>query len=329
MLKPRGAADWPSAATAWLGILVLMLAGLVGIMDHQIFNLVVDPIRHSLGFSDVQIGVLQGFAFTLSFIAFGLPTPAADPHQMLGDLMVLAAALAWGATTIVIKARSLSRVSAEKTALYQLVVSAPILGLGALLLGEHMDAVPSALSIAAMASAEKKFNDQVDSNGKPILVSPTKVLVGTTLKGDAQNIFDEKVIINGSSSKDTPAKNKMYNKYRPVVSPYMDNTNIKDQDGKAITGQSATRWHMLCDPAVRAALAVAFLNGQQTPTIQSSEAEFNVLGMQWRAFHDFGVGMEETTAAVMSDAEALEIAQPWPVNFTSLMTSPSTTSATW
>ena len=93
------------------------------------------------------IGLLISFVGIV--IAFGLPTPAADPRQMLGDLMVLGAALAWGATTIVIKASPLSRVSAEKTALYQLVVSAPLLGLGALILGEHMDAVPSALSIAA------------------------------------------------------------------------------------------------------------------------------------------------------------------------------------
>jgi drug/metabolite transporter (DMT)-like permease len=93
------------------------------------------------------IGLLISFAGIV--IAFGLPTPAADPRQMLGDLMVLGGALAWGATTIVIKASPLSRVSAEKTALYQLVVSAPLLGLGAMILGEHMDAVPSALSIAA------------------------------------------------------------------------------------------------------------------------------------------------------------------------------------
>ena len=93
------------------------------------------------------IGLMISFVGIV--IAFGLPTPAADPRQMLGDLMVLGGALAWGATTIVIKASPLSRVSAEKTALYQLVVSAPLLGLGALILGEHMDAVPSALSIAA------------------------------------------------------------------------------------------------------------------------------------------------------------------------------------
>jgi drug/metabolite transporter (DMT)-like permease len=80
----------------------------------------------------------QWFGLALSFvgilIAFGLPTPATNPHQMLGDIMMVGAALAWAATTLVIKASALKDVSAEKTMLYQLVVSAPpsAVALGAL-----------------------------------------------------------------------------------------------------------------------------------------------------------------------------------------------------
>ena len=74
----------------------------------------------------------QWFGLALSFvgivIAFGLPTPAADPRQMLGDLMMLGAAAAWAATTLVIKASRLTASAPEKTMLYQLVVSAPLLG---------------------------------------------------------------------------------------------------------------------------------------------------------------------------------------------------------
>jgi drug/metabolite transporter (DMT)-like permease len=99
--------------------------------------------------------VSQWLGLLLSFlgivIAFGLPTPAADPHQMLGDAMMVGAAAAWAATTLVIKATSLNRISAEKTLLYQLVVSAPLLAAGALAFGEHMDALPSAVTLAAFA----------------------------------------------------------------------------------------------------------------------------------------------------------------------------------
>jgi len=84
-------------------------------------------------------------------IAFGLPTPATDPHQMLGDFMMVGAAEGWATTTLVIKASRLNRVSAEKTMLYQLVVSAPLLAIGALVFGEHIDAMPSALALGALA----------------------------------------------------------------------------------------------------------------------------------------------------------------------------------
>ena len=97
----------------------------------------------------------QWFGLALSFvgivIAFGLPTPATNPHQMLGDLMMVGAALAWAATTLVIKASALKDVSAEKTMLYQLVVSAPLLGAASLAFGERIETMPSPLALGALA----------------------------------------------------------------------------------------------------------------------------------------------------------------------------------
>jgi drug/metabolite transporter (DMT)-like permease len=84
-------------------------------------------------------------------IAFGLPTPAADSRQVLGDLMLVGGAAAWAATTLTIKASALNRISAEKTLLYQLVVSAPLLGVGAIVFGERIAATPSAVAIGAFA----------------------------------------------------------------------------------------------------------------------------------------------------------------------------------
>jgi drug/metabolite transporter (DMT)-like permease len=96
----------------------------------------------------------QWLGLALSFagmmIAFGVPTPALDPRQMIGDLMMIGAALAWAATTLIIKASSLIRVTAEKVLLYQLVISAPMLGIAAWLGGEHIVHAPSTLAIGAL-----------------------------------------------------------------------------------------------------------------------------------------------------------------------------------
>ena len=100
-------------------------------------------------FSAAQwLGLLLSFAGMI--VAFGLPTPAVDPRQALGDLMMVAGAIFWATTTLIIKSR-LNSIPAEKVMLYQLVVSAPMLGIGALVAGERIAAMPSAVAIGALA----------------------------------------------------------------------------------------------------------------------------------------------------------------------------------
>ena len=95
------------------------------------------------------LGLALSFAGML--VAFGLPTPALDPRQLLGDVMMVGAALFWAATTLLIKASSLTRISAEKVMLYQLVVSAPLMAAAAFLSGEHITHTPSAVALGALA----------------------------------------------------------------------------------------------------------------------------------------------------------------------------------
>jgi drug/metabolite transporter (DMT)-like permease len=95
------------------------------------------------------LGLALSFAGML--IAFGVPTPALDPHQLTGDLMMVGAAVFWAATTLLIKASALNRVSAEKVMLYQLVVSAPVMVAAAYFAGERIAQTPSALALGALA----------------------------------------------------------------------------------------------------------------------------------------------------------------------------------
>ncbi len=164
--------------------------------------------------------------------------------------------------------------------------------------GNLLTGAGSAFGVAALTASEAAFDNQVDSNGKPILTVPDRVLVPTTLKTPAAIMYKDTTLVTTTDTQLYSADNPHAGKYMPVVSPYLNNTAIKDQDGAAITGQSSTAWYQFANPAVRAAIAVAFLNGQETPTIQDAETDFSTLGRQWRAFHDFGVGMEDTTAVV-------------------------------
>lgn len=70
-------------------------------------------------------GLVLAFAGVVIVFSDGLSLPG--PEAIKGDLMSLCAGVFWAATTIVIKASKLSRASAEKMLLYQLVVSAVVI----------------------------------------------------------------------------------------------------------------------------------------------------------------------------------------------------------
>ena len=106
--------------------------------------------------------IQSGLATMLSGCSGPLSTldpsgPAASSIARLWWVMLVGAAAAWGATTLVIKASPLNRVSAEKTLLYQLAVSAPLLGIGAAVFGEHIDAMPSASALATVSALRHVF----------------------------------------------------------------------------------------------------------------------------------------------------------------------------
>jgi len=92
-------------------------------------------------------GVVLSFA---GIVIAWLPAPTADPRQAVGDAMVLGAAVAWAAITLVLTASPLERVPPEKMLLYQFAVAGPLLALGALAFGERIVDVPSPLALGAL-----------------------------------------------------------------------------------------------------------------------------------------------------------------------------------
>ena len=93
-------------------------------------------------------GVLVAFAGIA--LAFGDGFAAAR-GSLLGDVFGLIAAALWAATTVLIRATSLARVSAAKTLFYQLAVSAPMLLAASALLGEKGVVALTPLALASLA----------------------------------------------------------------------------------------------------------------------------------------------------------------------------------
>jgi hypothetical protein len=135
-----------------------------------------------------------------------------------------------------------------------------------------------------LKSADKK---QVGT-GATSLGAPKKLLVPPELEFVAQKLY---VSGNLSTVQDD---NIHRNKYVPYVV-----NELSDSD---YTGNSATAWYLFGE--MLKPVVVSFLNGQENPTVESADADFSTLGVQFRGYHDFGVDFAEWLAGVKSKGAA-------------------------
>lgn len=62
-----------SEAYAWVIVAILCLGSVVSMLERQVVNLLVEPLKADLGISDTQISLLQGFAFAIFYAVMALP----------------------------------------------------------------------------------------------------------------------------------------------------------------------------------------------------------------------------------------------------------------
>ncbi len=160
----------------------------------------------------------------------------------------------------------------------------------------YLTGTDTVLSIDGLTKAEVAFLEQTDSDGKPIGIMPQIILVPTALSAMGTQLFKSVEIRDTTASTKYPVANPHQGKFRVEVSRYLSNTHY--------TGYSAKAWYLLADPADLPVIEVAFLNGQESPTIETAEADFNRLGVQMRGYHDFGVALQDPKGGIKSKGEA-------------------------
>ncbi len=158
-----------------------------------------------------------------------------------------------------------------------------------------LEGADTALSIDGLTKAEVAFMDQVDSDGKPIGIMPAIMLVPTALSALATQLYKSMELRDTTSSTKYPVNNPHQGKFRVEVSRYLSNSYY--------SGYSSKAWYLLADPNDLPVIEVAFLNGQESPTIETAEADFSVLGVQLRGYHDVGVGLQDPRAGIKSKGE--------------------------
>ena len=90
---------WSRAISAWFTVLMLCIAQVMSTIDRGMLALVVDPVRRDLGITDLQIAILQGFAFSFLYviagIAMGLIADVVNRKRLL-----MAGIVVWSAATL-------------------------------------------------------------------------------------------------------------------------------------------------------------------------------------------------------------------------------------
>jgi hypothetical protein len=158
-----------------------------------------------------------------------------------------------------------------------------------------LEGADTALGIDGLTKAEVMFMNMVDAEGKPIGIMPAIVLVPTSLSAIATMLYKSLEIRDTTASTKYPIANPHAGKFRTEVSRYLANAQYAGHSDKA--------WYLLADPGDLPVIEVAFLNGQESPTIETAEADFNVLGIQMRGYHDFGVALQEPRGGVRAKGE--------------------------
>lgn len=164
------------------------------------------------------------------------------------------------------------------------------------LLGNYRLGADSALGEVGLNKAVKLFRDMVGPDGNPMGLEPDRLICPTALEATALKWHVSTEMRDTTASSRTPVSNIYTGRFRPVAVPELGISSY--------TGSSATAWYLACDPQILASAVMCFLDGVEAPTIESADADFNVLGIQLRGFHDFGVAMSEGNAVVKSKGTA-------------------------
>lgn len=145
----------------------------------------------------------------------------------------------------------------------------------------------SALSIDSIAAVVKKITTQTDASGNYLDLVPQFLIVPPSLEFIAKQLLGSVALAQpADADANTPTANPFLNRMEVVVEPRLE--------------AEPTAWY-ISSAQSDAPLTVLFLDGQNTPTIETrgiSEGDFNRLTFQLRMFWAYGTVLTEPRSIV-------------------------------
>lgn len=151
--------------------------------------------------------------------------------------------------------------------------------------------ITAPLGFAGIQAAELAFASMTDGAGNPLDRQASILLTGPALSPTARSIYESAELRDTTANTKTLTANIYRNTYKPVKSDYI----------VAAYGGSATQFFLLGEPVGdMAVMEACFLDGVESPTVESAQADFDTLGILFRGFHDFGCTKKERRNGVKS-----------------------------
>jgi hypothetical protein len=147
-----------------------------------------------------------------------------------------------------------------------------------------------AAGVAGYNAALAVFRKLKGPDGEYVLGTPKYVVAPPELEVTVNSLYVDQNLAGGVTT--GTANNPHYRKFEPIISPYLSDSTI--------TGYSTTAYYIVADPNDIPVIEVVFLDGQETPTVETAEVDFNRLGIQMRGFFDFGVRKQDKRGGVRS-----------------------------
>lgn len=138
-----------------------------------------------------------------------------------------------------------------------------------------------AISVASLAEAMEKLRKAKDKKGNFLRIMPKYLLVPVAQAVTAAQLLHSAADPSASHS---GVNNPFANAFEIISDPELD-------------ALSSDAWYLAAAPQYGYGVQVNFLNGNQTPIVES-QVSFDTLGWKYRIYHDFGVKALSTLGVV-------------------------------
>jgi hypothetical protein len=163
----------------------------------------------------------------------------------------------------------------------------------------------SILDMSSMLTLRNQFMLQTDPYGLPagfipqILLTPPGNLDLALAWYQGTQLIANLATTSGATGRGTPDLQTLKGRYMPVCSQWLANGTNGTRRTAATNGDNSSVYMMAAPSAIGAGIMAGFLNGQEMPVVERGEPKFDVLGIGFRGFTDFGCSLAEPRAIVM------------------------------